>query len=356
GRIEEIEAESKAAVAELKELIDSGAELGEIKKARKKANDLEKGVEDKWRADQRHHALDAMILTMLPHWAGDPGKSLHFGLPKDIDWRRVFGRVLDGVIAEELRFEKPVLRETIYGLRPGPNEEMQAVIRRVVFEMAYEGRSMEGEPIKFGVKELKRWIPSVRDPLIRAKLAEIASDLEGLDSAKEQEIEWRKRCLDLRLSPEGPLIKKVSCWSDKPGIDNYANLAKDRSEEGDRRFRGQWRCAKGSHRGQWLYLDGKGAPRIRAVKVFESPDMVVASLRSDPNCLEVVAFLQAGCVIQIDREVVSGRQTLAAGRYRLGGVEEKKRQIDLKSAAGEPFTKIPLTSLVAAGFSRVSEA
>lgn len=116
GRIEEIENSISVQIEKVSGLRAAGAVPREIKKARKELSDLQREIEAKCRSDKRHHALDAMILPFLPHWAGDPGKNLYFGLPKGRNWHEFFKPYIDGMNAEELRFEKPVLRETIYGL------------------------------------------------------------------------------------------------------------------------------------------------------------------------------------------------------------------------------------------------
>ncbi|MCX6980604.1 MAG: HNH endonuclease [Verrucomicrobia bacterium] len=353
GRIEEIEKSITQATERLRLLIDAGAEPAIRKKPRKEVIDLQKELDDKCRDDKRHHGLDAMILSFLPHWAGDPGKNVYFGLPKDRNWYEFFKRYLDSLTPQELEFKKPVLRETIYGMRPSKEGEIQAAIRRPVLEMAYDGKTMEGELIKFGTGKLRSSIVKVRSDEIRLKLTEIADELDEIGGAREKELHWQRECGELRLTSDGPLIKRVSCWSDKPSKDNYQNMAKDWSEEGDLRYRGQWRCGKGSHQGQWLYLDSKRKPRIKAVKVFESVKAVRAALATSSECSEVIAFLQSGCVVEITQEVISGKQTLPPGRYRLGGVEEKARKLDLEKPDSTAFTKIPITSLLKAGFRRV---
>lgn len=354
GRLEEQERELAAALDVVSVLNEGGAPLDELKKARTAVVKLQKAIEDKIRSDKRHHALDAMVLSFLPHWAGDPTKSLYFSLPdRGRNWAAFLEPILDRVVAEELRLEKPVLRETIYGMRPSPSGEPKATIRRVLFNLGFDTKDANGNPIKFSTTSLRKKASEIRDDEIRRRVLAVASDLDGLDSAAEQATAWLEFCTSFRLSPGGPLIQRVSCWSDKPGFENYRNMAKDRPEEPDPRHRGQWRRAKGSHRGQWLFLDAKRKPRIRAVKVFESQTTIRSELEADPNCSEIICFLQAGCIIQIDQTVQSGCKTVAPGRYRLGGVEEKKRKVDLKSSRGDDFTKIPITSLMAAGFRRV---
>ena len=309
---------------------------------------------EKDREDSRHHALDALILSFLPHWSGDPGKSLYFGLPPGRDWKEEFRSLLGEVQAESLRFERPVLRETIYGLRPNLAGGLFAAIRREVFPMAYGGSTPDGKLTKFDAKNIQAKLSTIRDPRIAAKLSEIAADLQRIDNLKHRERAWHQHCQSLRLSPGGPLIKKVSCWSDKPEPSNYKNMAKDWTPEREEAGRGQWRCAKGSHQGQWVYLDTNGKPRIRAVKVFESVSEVKAAVQNEPDCIEILMFLQSGCVVKIDGVVRSGKKELEAGNYRLGGVEEGARKLDLYSAGGTKYAKIPLTTLLSQGFRRIT--
>lgn len=354
GRVEQLEKKVEQCLAELQSLRGAVASLPEVRKARDAVTKAQLEVEKKCREDKRHHALDAMVLSFLPHWAGDPGKNIFFGLPKPVAKPEFFGDYLDRVAPEELRFERPVLRETIYGLRQGKTGEFQGAIRRDVLEMPFESKSMEGELIKFSTKELRSAISTVRDGAIRAAMNTIAVELDQLDGAAAQQKHWLAFCADFRLRANGPLIKKVSCWSDMLAKENYENLAKDQTPESEARGRGQWRCRKGSHQGQLLYLDQKRAPRIKAVKVFESPPAVEKDLRASSECLEFIAFLQSGCVIEINEEVVSGKQSLAPGRYRLGGIQQSNGQCDLRAPDGSEFKKIPITSLLKGGFRRVA--
>jgi CRISPR-associated endonuclease Csn1 len=354
GRVEQLENKVNQCLADIQSLRDANASFAEIKKARKTLVDAQLEVEKKCRDDKRHHALDAMILSFLPHWAGDPSKNLFFGLPKKVANLEFFQERLDHVAPEELRYEKPVLRETIYGLRKAKNDDLQAVIRRPVLEMAFAAKSMEGELMKFGVKELRKALLSVRDDPTRNALKAVADEMDNFDSLEAQQKHWLDFCSDFRLHEKGPIIKKVSCWSDKAAKENYENLAKDRTPDGDANGRGQWRCAKGSHKGQWLYLDAKSKPRIKAVKVFESIPTVKLGLQKSGDCTEVIAFLQSGCVIEIKDVVVSGKQRLVPGRYRLGGIQQSNGQCDLRSPEGSDFKKIPITSLLNAGFWRVA--
>jgi CRISPR-associated endonuclease Csn1 len=311
-------------------------------------------INEKDRGDDRHHALDAMVLSFLPHWAGNPGRSLYFGLPPGKNWKEEFGLILNAVQAESLRFEKPVLRETIYGLRQGTSGKLSAAIRREVFPMAYGGSTPDGKLIKFAVANLRSRLPSIRTKSIAILLGTIANDLDGIADAQNREKQWYLRCHDFRLKPNGPLIKKVSCWSDKPDQGNYTDMSKDWTPEREAAGIGQWRCAKGSHQGQWVYLDTQSKPRIRAVKVFESIAKVKTELEADSDCARVVMFLQSGCIVKIDGEVKSGAKKLPEGNYRVGGIEEAARKIDLYSAGGTKFEKIPLTSLLIQNFRRVN--
>jgi CRISPR-associated endonuclease Csn1 len=313
----------------------------------------EDAINEKDRGDARHHALDAMVLSFLPHWAGNPGKNLYFGLPPGRNWKEEFGLRLNAVQAESLRFEKPVLRETIYGLRQGDTGKFSAAIRREVFPMAYGGSTHDGKMIKFSVGNLRARLPNIRVKNIASLLLAIANDLDGIADLQNREKEWYVRCKNLRIKPNGALIKRVSCWSDKPEQGNYVNMSKDWTPEREAAGKGQWRCAKGSHKGQWVYLDALSKPRIRAVKVFESSAKVKSDLEADSDCTRVIMLLQSGCIVKIDGEVKSGAKLLTEGNYRVGGIEEAARKIDLYSAGGTKFEKIPLTSLLAKNFRRV---
>ncbi|HEX3717355.1 MAG TPA: HNH endonuclease domain-containing protein [Verrucomicrobiae bacterium] len=71
---------------------------------------------DKNRQDDRHHALDAMVISFLPSWARDPKKEGFFRFPEGVHGN-FFAQEIATVNPRNIAFEKPVFEETFYGVR-----------------------------------------------------------------------------------------------------------------------------------------------------------------------------------------------------------------------------------------------
>ena len=88
---------------------------------------------EKDRTDNRHHALDAMLISFFPDWMRNPHKDDFFRFPVPLDKpfpakrnkhavREYFRRLLDEVLPENLFLEKAKLAETAYGRSFQPEE------------------------------------------------------------------------------------------------------------------------------------------------------------------------------------------------------------------------------------------
>lgn len=76
----------------------------------------EEEAEKKNRKDDRHHALDAMVISFIPTWARDTKKTGFFKFPDGVN-KDFFAREIADVDPTNVALEKPALEETFYGHR-----------------------------------------------------------------------------------------------------------------------------------------------------------------------------------------------------------------------------------------------
>ncbi len=83
---------------------------------------------EKNRSDDRHHALDAMVISFIPGWVRDVRKEHFFRFPEPIhqNAKGFFDREIVGVVPKNIALEKPSLEETIYGRRVLPEGNLQS--------------------------------------------------------------------------------------------------------------------------------------------------------------------------------------------------------------------------------------
>lgn len=353
GRVEALETEIEKERAKLREMYETDAPPDKKKAQRVVVRKAFEAVDKKCRDDKRHHALDAMVLSFLPHWAADTAKrEIWFGLPKtEKDWQAWFRRELNRVMPEPLLIEKPTLGDTIYGMRQEKEGDFKAVLRREVIKMAYGKETMEGELKEFGAVTLKKAISTIRRSIVRKVLLEIA---DRLDSGAAGEKQWLDAVRELRLKPGGPLIKKVSCWADKGDIENYKNLSKDQRLDGSSpTSSGQWRRTKKEDRGKWIYWakpkrGTKPSLVVRPVRVFESARQVEDEVRGNKDVISLIGFFQSGCLAEVLRTVNLNKppkpeRLLPKGRYEILGIKAASGRMTLRAANGEKFEEITMS-------------
>lgn len=296
------------------------------------------------REDKRHHALDAMTLTFIPQWARDPGKEGFFRFPAEFrdatgreDYERIralFRAHLDKTTPRYIAFERPHLADTIYAKRDGGTK---VVKRELLRELAYKQEKMK--PV-FNLEYAASQIEAIRDEWIKKELRrEIAKQ-----PSKEK---WEQFCANFRqIRKDGSMgarIIKVAQNRDEDP-EELADLSKDGC--------GAWRMRDKEHQGQFVYLDGKGRPRVRAVRVFESAKAVKGEIQAQEEAVQVIGFFQSMCQIELDKPVVHGKVTLQPGKYLLNTIKKDGRA-QLTSASGIKSPEIGLAKLLPAGFKRI---
>jgi len=303
------------------------------------------------RKDDRHHALDAMLINFLPQWTRDSRKQHFFRFPDAIQAnpQAFFRREIDSVTPCNIAFEKPALADTIYGARRDANELV--IVQRVPL-FALGMKSAGPSKVVFDAKYLSDQLKTVRDPKIAAAIQRY------LDSQDPTEASWRHFCDTLHLPRKdgsmGPRVLKVNVTAGSP--DEYLDMSKDKS--------GAYRRGKKGHRGQIVYRfrkkDKKGVEKeiigVKPVYAFQSRHQAEKSLRQEfGEAVMVYGFFQSGCLVSVDAEVEHDKQKLPAGIYVLNTISAKG-QVKVTNQQGKSFPDIPvysLSKLIAAGFKRV---
>lgn len=291
----------------------------------------EEEAEKKNRSDDRHHALDAMVINFIPSWTRDAAKEHFFRFPNGVNRETFAGQVAE-VMPRNLCLEKPVLAETIYGAR---NSEKGIVIvqRAEVSKLAYKpiNPSKSVYDLAYATKQFK----AVRDEHIRHLLESFIRD-------EPTEEMWKDFCANFKLrAPDGTAGSRVVHVQMNVGAaDEYKDFSKDQA--------GAWRRAKKGHRGQIVYLaDGK--PRVRPVYAFESESVVRQELETGGT--RPVGFFQSMCTVELKEPVAHPKTPLSAGVFVLNTIR-RDGFVVLTDRSGKVSQPIALGKLLSAGFRR----
>jgi CRISPR-associated endonuclease Csn1 len=290
----------------------------------------EEEAEKKNRDDDRHHALDAMVISFIPSWVRDAMKERFFRFPEAIhqNAKGFFEKEIGSVIPQFLCFEKSTLAETIYGREKGGTH---LITQRV------ELKSLALKPIspakvKFDLDYALKQSQSIRDEKIKRLLQEFLG-------TKPDEAQWNEFCANLHLlQKNGNAGSKVVHVKMNVGkADEFADLSKDHS--------GAWRKAKQGHKGQIIYIDNAGKPKIRPVYVFESQYKVSKEIAEKGG--KVYGFFQSGCLVQIDKPIAHDTTPLIPGVYRLNTIETVGRA-KVTNSKGEKSLPIAIGKFIEA--------
>ncbi len=339
---------------ERKVIVVSGGLTGRIRR-KYKLNSLlnpdaksEEEAETKNRNDDRHHALDAMVISFIPNWARNAKVTGFFRFPDEIH-RETFAKEIAEVIPQNVCFEKPTLAETIYGAR-GEGEEQIIVQRTELLSLAMKPTT-PGKTT-FDLKYASMQAQSVRDSVIKERLLEFVA-------TNPDEAAWRKFCAEFHLKrkggADGPRVECVTVNVGKPT--EYKDMSKDGT--------GAYRKALKGHKGQIVYalttVDKKGAKKetieVRPVYAFESFANVSAALQAEFGAaIQIRGIFQSGCLIQTDKETFHATKPLPPGKYLVNTIRTGSKDVKLTTMDGRTHPDIPrysVANLLAAGMKRL---
>jgi CRISPR-associated endonuclease Csn1 len=292
----------------------------------------EEEAEKKNRSDDRHHALDAMVINFIPGWTRDAAKEHFFRLPNGVH-RETFARYVAEVMPRNLCLEKPVLAETIYGARKSRNGKV-IVQRAEVLKLAYKPINISKSvyDLAYAVKQFK----AIRDDHIRGLLEDFIRD-------EPPEEAWKDFCANftLRARDGSPGSRVTHVLMNVGTADEYKDFSKDQA--------GAWRKAKKGHRGQVVYLD-RGKPHVRPVYAFESEHAVRKELETVGA--QPIGFFQSMCAVRLTEPVAHSKTPLFPGVFMLNTIR-KDGFVVLTDKSGKVSQPISLAKLLPAGLRRI---
>jgi len=246
-------------------------------------------AEKKNRIDDRHHALDAMVISFIPQWTRDEQKEHFFRFPGEIqkNAKVFFEMQIHSIVPRNLFLEKPQLAETIYGVRK--SKEGETIVQRVEIENL--GMKPIGmNKVTFNLEYTQKQIKSVRDKRIKELLSEFLK-------TEPDEQRWKSFCATFRLtSKDGKDCSLVSHITVNVGpTDEYKDLSKDKT--------GALVKAKKGHKGQIIYLNENQKPHVRPIYVFESAKIVSDELSKNIGLSNIFGFFQSDCMVEICKEM-----------------------------------------------------
>lgn len=263
--------------------------------------ETEEEADKKNRDDDRHHALDAMVISLMPQWLRDPRKEKFFRLPDGMT-REHFRDHIEKLMPRFICFEKPALAETIYGKQPWLGGK---IVQRVVLRSIGQ-KSIAPGKTKYDPAYALKQTQAILDDRIKAMVREFLS-------AEPEEQAWNEFCDEVRLPVGEKGSRIIRVRMDIGKAEEFADLFRGQLDP-----KGQWRKAKKGHRGQVVYIDPDGHPKIRPVYVFES----VATVRREikQNGGKFYGFFRTGCLVSIEEPVQHDTTPLKAGVYRLNTI------------------------------------
>lgn len=298
----------------------------------------EEEAEEKNRDDDRHHALDAMVLALLPGWARDKNKTTWFRLPDGVN-REFFARQIERVQPVNECLSSAALEQTAYGEREIKNLRF-GVGRELLTSLLVKvnnGKETMKAPDK---AETHRIV----EPAIRRDVETYLKTHPGLSMQ-----EWKQWCENYRVGGKGARVFKVLMTKTKPdALDEYQDVSKDGTKQ---LRRGEM------HRGYFVYWSPaptKKAPdkqqaKVRPVYAFESVARVKNELKQ--KGARSAQFFQSGCTVEIENKVDHPKTPLSSGRYLLNSIWEQGNVV-VTNASGKVSAPIGLAHMLNAGLKR----
>jgi len=265
-----------------------------------KQSDLKK----KNRDNKRHHALDALVLSMLPEIKT---KAKVVEEKPEYFNREYCKKEISKVIPKTIKQITPKLRETIYALRYRIEDGKKCYYFVSHFDSSIENfRLLEGK--KKNDKCARKNVEKIFDLKIQKDFKNKLDD-KGLSQEK-----W-ERFLN-KYTDNSKRIKKISiidskCFDESDVFNTDGTLKEVIGEYGHKGvLKGQWIKGKEGHQGQIIYKDEKEKWKVVPIYVFES---VYKKRKDYESKYKSVRLLKSGQLIALKEDY----KNIKAGIYKL---------------------------------------
>ncbi len=249
----------------------------------------EEEAEKKNRDDDRHHALDAMVISFVPGWARDSKKTGFFKFPDGIN-RELFEQEIAQVNPKNIALEKPAFEETMYGHRL-MNGKQFIVGRESIID--FGTRMVANRRVLKSRKDIEPH--RIVDSAIRVAIEKFLNANSDLTLE-----EWIKWCEEFRLSKNGPIVRQLLVTKSKAeSTQEYKDVSKDQT--------GQFRRGA-KHRGYFVYerpaptknAPGKMQIEVQPIYVFQNKSQIAGKFTRDPGVV-LMGYFESGCLVQITK-------------------------------------------------------
>ena len=307
----------------------------------------EEEAEKKNRDDDRHHALDAMVISFIPSWVRDAMKEKFFRFPEPIhqNAKGFFEKEIQSVKPRNIALQKPAFEETIYGQRTIDGHKF-IVGRESLASLAIKTTQNSETIKKVSDIEFGR--------IVDAKIQKDVKEFWELNPTATLE-SWKKWCADYRLGANGPRVNFILVKKSKEdAVDEYKNVSK----AGVSSERGQYkRGAK--HRGYYIYErpaptrkePNKMQIEVCPVFVFQSKKAVQENLLKQTG-IKMHGYFESGCQVRTKQEWEFQGKKYPADEFILGSVWAN-RNAKLWHPIHQEVGPVGLRILLDAGFERI---
>ena len=319
---------------------------------------------EKNRNDDRHHALDAMVINFLESWVRNPSKEQWFRFPPDVhkNAKAFFAEHLKSVVPEPIAAQKPVLEEKFYAERisyEGKGKKpVTKASRRLerVEDLPYKTEKMK-RVFDVSFKTAIKRIENIRDDCLREIFRKIFVEQQPDEST------WSKLCKEgfFQTSCDGRKGSRIRrLMLDRGTIEEYRDMSKHGKDGRPALCRGE------PHRGFVIFRNAQRGLNVRPVYAHESPAKVQTDVAPSGGAAQVIAFVFSGCLIETTASVpkenirlverneakqkrrISASSDLPASRYILRQIVTRSHAAELDTPDGKRIMT-DLENLVKAG-------
>lgn len=303
----------------------SGAQTARIRRAFKldqllySAEEFKKALDEntlseKNRKNKKHHALDALVLSLIRDIKYD--EKTHLLQAPSFFTPPFCTKALNRVYPQTVKACKPKLRDTIYGLRERVENGTKYYYLVTRYKSTVSGLQK--------LEEAKKQVKNIFDPVIRKELQQY---LDRPDITPETWQAWLNNWSD-----NGKKIRKITKIESGPYTEKDIVIKKGRRQIGCfyelGKMKGQFLTNKEKHKGQIIYRNPKAKWKVDPVYLWDS---LPAKLAEAKQKYGNILFLKSGQLIEIQHDVGKVKKGIyrmcslnAAGQFELENIHTQE--------------------------------